>query len=91
MQVTPSSATVPPGENVTLQCTAEGSPTVSSIEWSRVDGSPLPSHSVSVDGTLYLFSVSSAAAGAYDCTATNTLGTTITQTQITVLGQQREK
>ena len=86
----PQSVSVAVGGTAILMCGATGSPTPA-ITWQK-DGATVVSSSfisiVSADGssTLTITNAQMSDAGLYDCTATNTAGTTSSNAAITVNG-----
>uniref|UniRef100_A0A5F8HEY5 Hemicentin-2 n=1 Tax=Monodelphis domestica TaxID=13616 RepID=A0A5F8HEY5_MONDO len=83
------------GRNAILACRAEGRPSPR-ITWARVDGKPVPAHPVEgnrarhshhqvlKEGSLYLPQPSAQDSGTYVCTATNALGISSQEIQLSV-------
>ncbi|XP_059477617.1 peroxidasin isoform X1 [Neocloeon triangulifer] len=83
----PYDMTVPPGATVEVPCSASGYPHPE-IEW-RKNSVPIdedPQHKIASGGSLYIYNVTSADSGEYECAAVNEKGKISAKATVTVRG-----
>ena len=86
----PADVTSPPEHHVVFNCMADGVPPPTYM-WTKVGGDLPPNalQSGALGQDLLLFDVTSVLSGAYQCTATNSLGSAKTSANLIVLGKLR--